>query len=260
MNKVRINSFNNRQQQPQQKNHTVVSIPTLPVAPPKPNLPRSDLFEGSREDYVKLGIPLYNAAIKGDWKAAKCILEKQPDLTSFAITENHETLLHIAAGAECTKSVVEFVTKLVQLMECKDLELQNKNYNTAFSIAAAAGNVKTAMIMVNKNPAVAEIPGNNRTMPLYMAALFAKPEMARYLYSISKKMGGDYWSHDNRGWVLQKCVEAEIFDVAIKIVNDRPELLDKKGLLTDVLIALALKTQINVFHSITESSNFDPRV
>ncbi|KAI7731369.1 hypothetical protein M8C21_012808 [Ambrosia artemisiifolia] len=111
----------------------------------------------------------------------------------------------------------DFVKNLVPLMDKNDLELQNKNYNTALSLAAAAGNVKTATIMVKKNPAVVEIPGNNRTMPLYMAALFAKPEMARYLYSISKKMGGDYWSHDNRGWVLQKCVEADIFVFHVKI-------------------------------------------
>ncbi|XP_035846290.1 uncharacterized protein LOC110942046 isoform X14 [Helianthus annuus] len=224
--------------------HTIVPIVTPPVpppAPPPPNLPRSDLLDGPRADYVKFGVPLYEAAIKGDWKAAKPILDKRPDVIRFAITENYETLLHVAASAESTKAVEEFVINLVTLMDKKDLELQNKNYNTALSLAAAAGNVKTAMIMVKKNPAVAEIPGNNRTMPLYMAALFGKPEMARYLYGISKKMGGDYWSHDNRGWVLQKCVESDIFDLALKIVGDRPELLVKKGLLTDVLLALAQK-------------------
>ncbi|KAI3687158.1 hypothetical protein L1987_80849 [Smallanthus sonchifolius] len=47
-------------------------------------------------------------------------------------------------------------------MDNEDLELQNKNSNTALSLAA-----------------VIEIPGNNRMMPLYMAALFAKPEMVR---------------------------------------------------------------------------------
>ncbi|KAJ0790415.1 putative ankyrin repeat-containing domain, PGG domain, leucine-rich repeat domain superfamily [Helianthus annuus] len=251
----------------QQQNHTIISIPSQPVspptpppnhtivpivappmpppvpppAPPPPNLPRSDLLDGPRADYVKFGVPLYEAAIKGDWKAAKPILDKRPDVIRSAITENYETLLHVAASAESTKAVEEFVINLVNMMEKKDLELQNKNYNTALSLAAAAGNVKTAMIMVENNPAVAEIPGNNRTMPLYMAALFGKPEMARYLYGISKKMGGDYWSHDNRGWVLQKCVESDIFDLALKIVGDRPELLVKKGLLTDVLLALAQK-------------------
>ncbi|KAI3506059.1 hypothetical protein L1887_28414 [Cichorium endivia] len=210
--------------------------------PPPPNLPRSDLLTGSREEYIAIGVPLYEASIIGNWKAAKAILDKQPNLIRFAITENYETPLHIAASAESTKSVEEFVENLVNLMEKNDLELQNKSYNTALSLAAAAGNVKTAMTMVKKNRAVMEIPGNNRTMPLYMAALFAKPDMVRYLYDSSNKLAGDFWSHENRGWLLQKCVEAEIFDVAIKLVNDRPELCAKKRLLTDVLLVLAQKT------------------
>ncbi|KAK9080029.1 hypothetical protein SSX86_001704 [Deinandra increscens subsp. villosa] len=235
---------NNHQQQP---NHTIVPIvsppPVPPPAPPPLNLPRSDLLVGARAEYIRVAVPLYEAAIKGDWKAAKPIIDKQPDLIHFAITENHETMLHVAASAESTKHVEEFVMNLVHLMKKEDLGLQNKNYNTAMSLAAAAGNVKTAMIMVKKDPGVTEIPGNNRTMPLYMAALFAKPDMARYLYGISKKMSGDFWSHDNRGWVLQKCVEADIFDIALKIVDDRPELIAKKGLLTDVLLALAKNTR-----------------
>ncbi|KAJ0577967.1 putative ankyrin repeat-containing domain-containing protein [Helianthus annuus] len=155
------------------------------------------------------------------------------------------------------------------MMDKNDLKLQNKNYDTALSLAAAVGNVKTAKIMVNKNPALPEIPSRHETMPLYLAALFAKPEMVRYLYGISKKMSGDYWSNDNRGWVLHKCVEAEIFgnhyhglfislflsyiftifvvsllvfvNVALNIVNDCPRLTIKKGLVTDVLLALAHK-------------------
>ncbi|KAI3821758.1 hypothetical protein L1987_09330 [Smallanthus sonchifolius] len=224
----------------QQQNHTIVPIVQPPVPPL--NLPRLDLLEGPVENYFKVGVPLYEAAIRGDWKATKLILDKQPDLIRFAITENYETLLHIAASTESTKSVEEFVMNLVQLMDKKDLELQNKNSNTALSLAAVAGNVKTAMILVNKNPILIEIPGNDRIMPLYMAALFAKPDMVRYLYGISKKMSGDFWFHDNRGWVLQKCVDADIFDVALKIVDDCPELTANKGLLSDVLVALAQKT------------------
>ncbi|KAJ0750394.1 putative ankyrin repeat-containing domain-containing protein [Helianthus annuus] len=173
-----------------QQNDTIVQIVSPPVPPPfpeppkpnlhrsylpPPNLPCSDLLTGRREKYIKIGVPLYEAAIRGDWKAAKPILDRERYLIRFAITENYDTLLHIAASAESTNAVVEFVTKLVQLMKSEDLELQNKNYKTALSLAAAAGNVKTAMIMVKKNPRLPEIPD------------------------------------DNRGWVLLKCVEADIF-------------------------------------------------
>ncbi|KAI7755477.1 hypothetical protein M8C21_024340 [Ambrosia artemisiifolia] len=179
--------------------------------------------------------------MKGDWKAVEPILTEKGHLVRAAITENEETLLHVAASAESTKAVEEFVKNLVKLMEIPDLELQNKNYDTALSLAAAAGNIETAKTMVGKDPALTELPNNKNVLPLYMAALFAKADMVRYLYGLSKKMAGDFWTHDNRGWVLQKCVEADIFDVALKILNDCPELVLKNRLLSDVLFALAQK-------------------
>ncbi|MFS8002998.1 putative ankyrin repeat-containing domain superfamily [Helianthus anomalus] len=80
------------------------------------------------------------------------------------------------------------------MMSEKDLELHNKSENTAFSVAAVAGHVKTTSIIVKKNPALVDILGNDRMMPLYMVALFGKADMVRYLYDISKKMTGDFWS------------------------------------------------------------------
>ncbi|KAJ0800428.1 putative ankyrin repeat-containing domain superfamily [Helianthus annuus] len=155
---------------------------------------------------------------------------------------------------------------VVNLMEEKDLELQNRNYDTAFSLAAAAGNKEIAMTMVKKNPKLIVIPGRNTMMPLYMAALFARPVMVRYLYGISNNMTGEHWEDDNRGQVLQKCVYLGHFhkflfhlcinlrnfshkvtinsfvDVALKIVNDHPKLILKKELVADILLALAKQT------------------
>ncbi|KAM0041977.1 putative ankyrin repeat-containing domain, PGG domain, ankyrin repeat-containing domain superfamily [Helianthus debilis subsp. tardiflorus] len=212
---------------------------TPPPVPPRPILPSLELLKGSREKYISIGVPLYQAAIRGDWKAAESILKRNGDLIRFAITENEETLLHVAASAKSTKGVEEFVINLVKLMEKKDLELQNRSYDTALNLAAMAGNEKAARIMVEKHPTLMDIPGKRGEMPLYMAALYGKPAMVRYLYGISKKMSGDYWSHESRGWVLQRCVEAGIFDVALKIVNDRPELILKRVLFNKVLLALA---------------------
>ncbi|XP_076928823.1 uncharacterized protein LOC143592930 [Bidens hawaiensis] len=214
-----------------------------PPPPPPPNLPSLDLLEGSREDCINIGIPLFQAAIKGDWKAAKPILENWQELVRYAITENKETLLHIAASAESTKAVENFVENLVNLMERNDLELQNRSYDTALSLAAQAGNLETTKIMIEKNPLLPEIANDNKITPLYMAALFAKPDMVRYLHNYSNHMRGDCWDNENRGWVLQKCVEAKIFDVALKIVDDYPSLPFKKKVLSNVLLALAHNTQ-----------------
>ncbi|XP_076921630.1 uncharacterized protein LOC143583118 [Bidens hawaiensis] len=229
------------------ENHSI-SIPppaNLPAAQPDPKHPRLDLLlkGNSREKYINDGIPLYEAALKGDWKAAKAKLDIQNDLVRFAITENHETLLHIAASAVSTKAVKEFVKNLVDFMGKDDLELQNKTGDTALNSAAQAGNIEIAKIMLKKNPGLIDIPNKKTLMPLYIAALFAHPEMVRHLYGISNKMASDFWNDNNRGWALQKCVESEIFDVAIKIVNDIPKLLDKRGLVWDILFSLAGKTK-----------------
>ena len=96
-------------------------------------------------------------------------------------------------------------------MEKEDLELQNQNGQTALCLAAMAGNVKIAMILVKKNNALLDIPDSRGMMPLYMAALFGKHDMVKYLYHNSQKMTGDFWTYHNRVCVLVKCVEANLF-------------------------------------------------
>ncbi|XP_023745476.1 uncharacterized protein LOC111893648 isoform X2 [Lactuca sativa] len=181
--------------------------------PPLPlNLPRSDLLVGRREDYNDICVPTYKATITGNWKAAKIILDKRRELVRFSITESYDTVLHIAVMGKS----YWFVEYLVSLMEKEDLELQNQKGQTALCLAAIAGNVKIATILVNKNRALLDIPDSRGMMPLYMAALFGKHDMVRFLYHNSRNMSGDFWTHHNRGCVLVKCVEANLFD--------RPEL------------------------------------
>ncbi|XP_023745493.1 uncharacterized protein LOC111893656 isoform X5 [Lactuca sativa] len=125
------------------------SPPPLPL-----NLPRSDLLVGRRDDYNEICVPTYKATITGNWKAAKIILDKRPELVRFSITESYDTVLHIAVMGKS----YWFVEYLVSLMEKEDLELQNQIGQTALCLAAMAGNVKIAMILVNKNNALLNIP------------------------------------------------------------------------------------------------------
>lgn len=97
------------------------------------------------------------------------------------------------------------------MMTEKQLELTNKNDNTALCLAAAAGNVKIVRTLLEKNPALVDIPGSNGMMPLYMASLFGRSKMVNYLYDKSGQMSGNRWKDQNRSWVLQKCVEADHF-------------------------------------------------
>ncbi|XP_024977655.1 uncharacterized protein LOC112515216 [Cynara cardunculus var. scolymus] len=177
-------------------------------------------YLGRREDYNKICVPLYKASLTGDWKAAKAILDTRPELVRFSITENNETVLHVAVLG---KSYL-FVEYLVRMMETKDLLLQNKNGQTALYLAATGQDVRRAKILVKKNKNLLEIPDNQGMMPLYMAALFRNHDMVTYLYRNSQKMTGEFWTPKNRGWVLVKCVQADLFDIALQMAKDCPEL------------------------------------
>ncbi|KAJ0550891.1 putative ankyrin repeat-containing domain, PGG domain, ankyrin repeat-containing domain superfamily [Helianthus annuus] len=117
------------------------------------------------------------------------------------------------------------VKKLVERMQTTDLELQNKSYNTALYLAAAAGNIKAIKIMVEKNKALLTIAGGNRKMmPLYVATLYGNEDVVQYMYNHSNNLRDGGWMPLNRGWLLLKCVENDMFDVALKIVTTYPDL------------------------------------
>ncbi|XP_023746060.1 uncharacterized protein LOC111894211 [Lactuca sativa] len=210
---------------------------------PPLNLPCGDLL-GNTDYYNNICVPLYNASMECNWEAASVILGQHQhqglDLLGFAITENYDTALHIAASAKSSRLMEMFVKILVNQMTNEQLELQNKKYNTALCLAATtAGNLNIAVTMVEKNKALLDIPGHEGAMPLYMASLSGESEMVNFFYDKSNKMTGAFWTDENRSKVLRKCVELDLFDVAMKIVTDLPELsADNK-----VLELLARKTE-----------------
>ncbi|KAK9055508.1 hypothetical protein SSX86_026591 [Deinandra increscens subsp. villosa] len=190
-----------------------------------PNLPDRSLVEGPRENYLKIGVPLYEASIRCNWNAAKAILDAKRDLVRVSITDHGETALHVAASAKADpKDTEEFVRELVDMMEKEDLALENENFNTALYLAAAAGNLETVKIMMKKNKILQTIPGASEMLPLYAAALFGHHEVVKYLFEQSNELRDDCWKPQNRGWLLEKCVENDMFDIALEIVKTYPDL------------------------------------
>ncbi|CAI9272251.1 unnamed protein product [Lactuca saligna] len=220
---------------------------SISVGSNHPTKPIPDLLTGTRKDYIAIAVPLYEASIRGDWKAAKKILDERPELVRYSITANNETALHVAASAISTKKVEEFVENLITKMKKEDLELKNSSSNTALCLAAAAGNVKIVEIMVKSNRALVAITGSRGMTPLYMAALFGHYEMVKCLYGYSQKLRDDCWTDETRSWLLLKCVETDMFDIALDIVKEHSKLASSGS----ALGALAPKT--NVFAE-TESN------
>lgn len=162
-----------------------------------------------REDYIDTAVPLYIAVIQGNLKATKLILEDpvHVDLVRHSISEKKETPLHLAVMGYRRKLVKYLVGKMSE----DDLKLRNKDGNTAFCLAAIAGDVGIAKIMLKKNADLSTVVGSGGMMPLYLAALHGNRNMVTFLYDKSGKMLGTDWTDGSRHGVLLKCIQTGIF-------------------------------------------------
>ncbi|TXG71911.1 hypothetical protein EZV62_000490 [Acer yangbiense] len=96
---------------------------------------------------------LLKAALNGVWEEAENLLDEDPLMLAAVITDGDETALHVATGANQTV----FVTEIIQRMEPEYLEMRDGNENTAFTIAAIAGNIEIAKVLLEKNPELLKI-------------------------------------------------------------------------------------------------------
>ncbi|KAA8535785.1 hypothetical protein F0562_030781 [Nyssa sinensis] len=173
---------------------------------------------GDREPKsLNMYLPLYRAALKGDWEQAKWFLNRHPGAECTKITKGCETALHIAAGARHTK----FVEELVNKISANDLELKNKDGNTALCFAAASGITWIAEVMVNKNINLPRIRGSRGVTPLYMAALLGHRDMVWYLYSVT---GDEYLKLEDFFALLVAAISSDLYDFALYILGRHPHL------------------------------------
>ncbi|CAL9004120.1 unnamed protein product, partial [Prunus brigantina] len=239
---------------------------TLATSQPVPasasfRTPSLDALQDSpeaKQKYFTKYVPLYKAALKGNWKKAEKIINKDKSILRASITKGWQTVLHVAAGAKH----VHFVKQLLKLIDKDDLELQDQKGNTAFSHAVAAGSLRVAKILMEKNPRLLEIRGGQGLTPLYHAALFGHGKMALYLYPKLIKAVDEA----ERAGIYFSCINNGLYELALKMLQDYPELAvtrDTKSetalhLLAQKPSAFAIKTSTilkNFFSSCTNMGN-----
>lgn len=115
------------------------------------------------------------------WQLARSIFEEFPDLVRIPLTDSGDTALHVAVSAKSTL----FVKKLVELahMTPEDMEILNAEGNTAFCMAAIAGNSELLQIMIKKNEKLPVVSGHDGMLPVHMATLGCYHETVQDLSS-----------------------------------------------------------------------------
>ncbi|KAI4347914.1 hypothetical protein L6164_008688 [Bauhinia variegata] len=186
----------------------------------------SEIAQGNSHDdsvkkvYDRKYAPLYKAVRRGDLEDVMKFLEAHPDGVNAIISEIEETALHVAVTFEHLHIVKELVNK----MQEGDLEWRNQFGETAFVTAACAGIIEMAKCMIEKNRNLPMIPSNTRSLPVTMAVLRNKKEMARYLYSVTtlEELKPENGRHGAN--LLQQCFLSEAIDFTLDLVRRCPEL------------------------------------
>ena len=120
------------------------------------------------------------------------------------ISRKKETTLHIAVAA----NQEDFVNNLVKGLKSEDLIEPNIIENTAFTYAAATGNVKIAGVMLDKNENLPNL--SSGVKPLYMAALFGHSQMVQFLYSKTHRMVHQ-WDQKEKAQLFITCVSGGLY-------------------------------------------------
>lgn len=129
-------------------------------------------------------LPLYKAALKGDWESARNFFDQDPDAITAKITKVLETALHIAVG---TGKAIKFVKELLELIPTESLvTLRDQAGQTALHYAAIFGNVEAAQLLVSKDPGLSNTQSDSFFLPIHLAALYANKDMVSYLLTVTR--------------------------------------------------------------------------
>lgn len=130
------------------------------------------------EFFLETCVPMYRAAMKGDWNAASQIIDGCNAIVRSSVTIHAETPLHVASST----NRVSFVRELLKKLQKNDLALRNNRGLTALCLAAQSGATQIASMMLDKNPDLVHIPGHEAQFPLMSAVNFGHKETVSLLF------------------------------------------------------------------------------
>ncbi|KAM6550082.1 hypothetical protein CsatB_021758 [Cannabis sativa] len=207
---------NQSQSQPSQPIESRIDVATTTSSPP-PRNPSPHFVQGSRILYFKICVRLYYAALSGDWNVVKDILKDHPQALNASISNRQDTILHVAARANQAHLVKMMVNEMKDTI---DLTLQDREGNTPFSLAVAAGASQVIEILRHQNSDLAITRGGHDLLPLYMACLFGHNAIALSLYPLTNSI----LQERERRWTFFTCIHNGLYELALLMLKDCAEL------------------------------------
>ncbi|CAL5188437.1 unnamed protein product [Lathyrus oleraceus] len=185
----------------------------------------SDIEQGVVDDSLLHYRSLHRFIESGEWNDAKAFMNKD-ETAMFSTSSSGRTILHVAVIAGHEKIAKKLVKEgKDKLMKMKD----NRGYTALALVAELTGNTEIAKCMVEKKGQVIgqdllSMKTNDGEIPVLLAAAKGHKEMTSYLYARTRLEDlADKNSH-NGVLLLTRCINAEIFGVALSLLQRFPQL------------------------------------
>ncbi|KAH7851292.1 hypothetical protein Vadar_009481 [Vaccinium darrowii] len=216
--------------------------------------------EKERDEYWKY-IPLYQAALRGDWESAERFFMRDEGSLTARITKFSETALHIsvAAGSGSPKSIL-FVKNLLEKMPLEALEIGDQFNATALHNAAWVGNLEAAKALVEKHQRLLYRSDSRKLLPLHLAAMNAHKETLLYLLEVTNcdPVSKLFSDDDSAADFFIFVIVAGFYDVALDLVHKYPSLAMAKRDNDDCALK-AISRKVSAFPS-GDHPNFWQRI
>ncbi|XP_047169975.1 uncharacterized protein LOC124838425 [Vigna umbellata] len=176
---------------------------------------------GVVSDNVSEHKDLYKFVKNGDWEGTSSYLRDQPNAIFWA-PPSGRTVLHVAT----IEGHIIIVFVLVYLGKKQLVEMKDEDGNTALALAAIYGDIDIAKFFINAQGGenLLAIENKEGEIPLLLAANSGRKRMTRYLYFRTSSDVIVEQSQCNRVLLLERCIQAHIFDVALILLKSYGEL------------------------------------
>ncbi|KAK2373760.1 hypothetical protein P8452_46691 [Trifolium repens] len=186
----------------------------------------SDIEQGVVDDSLRHYRSLHRFIESGEWNDAKVFMNRD-ETAMFSTSSSGRTILHVAviAGHE------EIVKKLVKEGKDKLVKMKDKRGYTALALVAElTGNTDVAKCLVEKKGGqvigqdLLSMKNNDGEIPVLLAAAKGHKEMTSYLFARTKMEDMADNNYHNGVLLLTRCINAEIFGVALSLLQQFPHL------------------------------------
>ncbi|KAL4560218.1 hypothetical protein LXL04_032367 [Taraxacum kok-saghyz] len=187
----------------------------------------AEITDSQQEPATKINayLPLYKAALRGDWEDAQDFINQEPEAVTGNINKYGFTALHIAIGTG--NQGITCVQKLVDKISTNSLPkmITYSEKYTPLHIAAVVGNTTAVKILVDKNHTLLYAKDVDGLLPIHRAIINSHSDTFLYLLDVTKGNEYPFTFTGNLGvTLLSSVIFAGYFDIALDLITHYPDL------------------------------------